>query len=179
MSILGAGGSLSEQVWTGLQCWPPDVSRRRVNPRSDVWGVIYHVTYPMIHLMLPTPPPVNRQTPMKHYLPATSFAGDKDISEFLPLKLASISYGITPNSHSRSGRAVAARLVLWWSWLDGSWTRETRRRCAFNRLRLKKIKLTVWWKKTMNDFVIINMSMCRKTFLTNLWIWKLVLSIYL
>ena len=33
--------------------------------KSDVQGASYHVTYPMIHLMLPILPPVNRQMPVK------------------------------------------------------------------------------------------------------------------
>ena len=32
---------------------------------SDVWGVPHHVTYPMMHLMLPTLP-LKRQTPVKN-----------------------------------------------------------------------------------------------------------------
>ena len=38
-------------------------------------GGSYHVTYPMVHLMLsPSPTPVERQTPVRTLIPATSFA---------------------------------------------------------------------------------------------------------
>ena len=39
-------------------------------------GTTYHVTYPMMHVILPTPPsPVNKQMPVKNYLPTTTVAG--------------------------------------------------------------------------------------------------------
>ena len=58
--------SPNEQVWTGFKWSPPDVSSRRL-PRSDVQRhgslglmsggrrLLYHVTYPTMHLMLTTP----------------------------------------------------------------------------------------------------------------------------
>ena len=61
---------------------------RGLVPRSDVqdgevWsrieGIPYHVTYPMMYLMLPNPPappPTDRRL-WKHYLPQTSFLGGK------------------------------------------------------------------------------------------------------
>ena len=94
------GRSSSEQIWTDLQWWPSGVSSREgeagervgkvVGPRSHAWGrvdsqvpcpgegVRYHVTYPIVHLMLltypPTPPlpPVNKQMPVK-ILPSPNF----------------------------------------------------------------------------------------------------------
>ena len=71
--------SRNEQVLTGLQWWPPDVSSRGSQVwcpgggGSQVWcrgwgdhtwpvhWVPYHVTYPMMHLMLPTPLWTDRQ----------------------------------------------------------------------------------------------------------------------
>ena len=52
----GRCGSLNEQVWTGLQWSPPDVTK---GSRSQVWctgvgGYPYHVTYSIMLLMLPT-----------------------------------------------------------------------------------------------------------------------------
>ena len=32
---VASGGSSSEQVWTGLQCWPRDVSSRGLGPRAS------------------------------------------------------------------------------------------------------------------------------------------------
>ena len=68
-------GPSSEQVWTGLQCWPPDVSR--TGGSSQVWcpGDAYHITYPMMHLMLLTHP-VDRQTPVKT-LPSQNFVCER------------------------------------------------------------------------------------------------------
>ena len=48
----------------------------REAPRSDVWGDAYHITYPMMHLMLLTHP-VDRQTPVKT-LPSDNFAGGNE-----------------------------------------------------------------------------------------------------
>ena len=42
------------------------------------YGVPYNVTYPTMHLMLPStttpPPPTNKQTPVKTLLPQTLYA---------------------------------------------------------------------------------------------------------
>ena len=53
------GGPRVNQVWTGLQCWPADVSSRSFlgwvgGGRYSTWlpqGVLYRVTYSMMHLM--------------------------------------------------------------------------------------------------------------------------------
>ena len=53
-------------------------------PPSDVapeGGVPYHVTYPMMHLILPIPLS-DRQMPVKYYLSATSFVGGKNLIYF-------------------------------------------------------------------------------------------------
>ena len=66
----------SEQVWTGLQWWPPDVSSGGgEGTQVPCQGVPYHVTYPMMHLMLLYPFRTDNRCPWKHYLPQTSFAG--------------------------------------------------------------------------------------------------------
>ena len=50
----------SEQVWTGLQWWPPDVTNslggyvQRGMDMSRGVGSPYHVTYPIMHVMLLT-----------------------------------------------------------------------------------------------------------------------------
>ena len=78
----GRGGmSPNEQVWTGLQWSPSDITSR-VGPqvwcpggRGGEGRRPYHVIYPMMHLMWPTPyPPWTERRLQKHYLPATSFA---------------------------------------------------------------------------------------------------------
>ena len=47
---------------------------RYLRPMSRGEGVPCHVTYPMMHFMLPTPPPVNTQMPVKTLPSYTSFA---------------------------------------------------------------------------------------------------------
>ena len=62
-----AGGP---QVWClGVRGTPPDL----------LMGVPFHMTYPMMHLMLlaPSPPSTDRFL-LKHYHRATSFAGGKN-----------------------------------------------------------------------------------------------------
>ena len=50
--------SPNEHVWTGLPWSAPDITNRGGVTRSDVQGgVPYHVIYPMMYLILPTPPP--------------------------------------------------------------------------------------------------------------------------
>ena len=43
-------------------------------------GVPYHVTYPMMHVILPTHPGAQTDTCKKHYLPTTTVAGGKYVS---------------------------------------------------------------------------------------------------
>ena len=55
----------------------------------------YHMDYPMINVMYLPPPPSHgqndRQTPGKHYLPATSFAGSKTI----PVDVNGVAFDLT------------------------------------------------------------------------------------
>ena len=98
----GEGGrTSSEQVWTGLQWWPPDVTSRRMALSEQVWtglmsrevpqawcpggyprpdvqrgqGDPYHMVYPIMHMMLPTPTPRTDRHLWKHYLPTTIIVG--------------------------------------------------------------------------------------------------------
>ena len=76
-----AGGSSSEQVWTGLQCWPPDVSSRgsvlglMSMGDSEVQSIIgnghlgTHLLWTDRHLW-------------KHYLPPTSLTGSNKIESW-------------------------------------------------------------------------------------------------
>ena len=80
------GRSPNEQVWSSLKWSPPDTTSvgRSSSLMPEVvrspglisWGIPYHVTYPMIYLMLPITP-MDRQTPVKTLSSQTSFAGGK------------------------------------------------------------------------------------------------------
>ena len=58
-TVRWGGGVSSEQVWTGLHCWPPDFTTNLSRGWSQIWCPVvpYHVAYPIMHLMLPNPPP--------------------------------------------------------------------------------------------------------------------------
>ena len=75
----GVGGYSSEQVWTGIQQWPPDVSSRGegAGPRSDVQGEVpCHLSQNACDV--PTPMSTGWWTDLwKHYLSATSLAVGK------------------------------------------------------------------------------------------------------
>ena len=67
------------------------VSQRGVAGRLLQRRVLYHVIYPMMHVMLPTPSPwtewlIDRHL-WKHYLPATLFAGSKYLLRTIHLKM--------------------------------------------------------------------------------------------
>ena len=79
LSLLG-GRPSSEQVWKGLQCWPPDVSG--MDDRPQVWcPVEYPAMWPSswcICCYLPhTPIRMTDRHLWKRSLPATSFAASK------------------------------------------------------------------------------------------------------
>ena len=66
----GGGGSSNGQVWTGLQCWPPDVSSKGRRGPTDY---------------LPIPWTDRRH--WQHYLPVTSLAGDNKCKVIITVML--------------------------------------------------------------------------------------------
>ena len=105
--------TLPEQVWTGLQWSLPYVTSREGSPDrksrggTPPWpvgggGVLYHVTHPVMHLMLPTPWHTDTHL-WKHDLSATNKKGKikaTDIVLYLvgyPLQLMS-TVSTTPHA---------------------------------------------------------------------------------
>ena len=79
------GMSSSEQVWTGLQWWPPDFSSRGRGSSQGLMsrkrGVPNHVTYSMCMWCLPPPLPKQRLTRSlwKHYHRHNFVVGSKNV----------------------------------------------------------------------------------------------------
>ena len=81
---IGRGRASSEQVWTCIQWWPLDVSRRwdHVSQVTCLGGRVRYLPWVMVTwypppLPSPNPPsPVNKQL-WKHSLPPTSFTDGK------------------------------------------------------------------------------------------------------
>ena len=68
--LLPQGVFSSKQVWTGLQCWLPDVSSGAVGPRFDVQGEWCTLPCDLSHdaFAVTYPPPADRQVLWKHYI---------------------------------------------------------------------------------------------------------------
>ena len=99
--------SPDEQFWTGLQWSTPDVTSG-----GGVFGPLVWVTYPMMHLMLPTPPPWTDGRLWKHYLPEISFVGGNNIFLFPVLKCKWICIILLPVPFQPRSRHHAVHPIL-------------------------------------------------------------------